>query len=101
MERAQVRGRAPAAQAPVAPDGLADALADAFGLGSVTDAASPVSFTPMGRCWSLTTDRGRWLAVTVYAWITEAQAEAGARLRDAAVAAGVAAPTPVRSPTAD
>jgi hypothetical protein len=52
----------------------------------------------MGRCWSVTTDRGRWLAVTVYPWITEAQAEVGAQLRDAAVAAGVAAPTPVRSP---
>jgi hypothetical protein len=87
-----------AAEVPVAPDGLADALATAFGLGAVTNAASPVSFTPMGRCWSVTTDRGRWLAVTVYAWITDAQAEVGAQLRDAAVAAGVAAPTPVRSP---
>jgi len=87
-----------AAEVPVAPDGLADALASAFGLGAVTTAASPVSFTPMGRCWSVTTDRGRWLAVTVYAWITDAQAEVGAQLRDAAVAAGVAAPTPVRSP---
>jgi len=41
---------------------------------------------------------GRWLAVTVYPWITAAQAEVGARLRDAAVAAGVSAPTRVRSP---
>ena len=87
-----------AAEAPVAPEGLAEALAEAFGLGKVTQAASPVSFTPMGRCWSITTDRGRWLAVTVYAWITEAQAETGARLRDAAVAAGVAAPIAVRGP---
>ncbi|WP_433015008.1 hypothetical protein [Kribbella sp. CA-294648] len=83
---------------PVAPDGLAEALAEAFGLGVVTAPASPVSFTPMGRCWSITTDRGRWLAVTVYAWITNEQAELGARLRDAAAAAGVVAPTPVRSP---
>jgi Glyoxalase superfamily protein len=87
-----------AADGPVAPDGLADALAIAFDLGAVVAAPSPVSFTPMGRCWSITTDRGRWLAVTVYAWITQAQAEIGARLRDAAVAAGVTAPTPVRSP---
>ncbi|TDO27821.1 hypothetical protein EV643_15215 [Kribbella sp. VKM Ac-2527] len=87
-----------AAEAPVAPDGLADALATTFGLGNVTNAAAPVSFTPMGRCWSITTDRGRWLAVTVYAWITEAQATVGAQLRDAAAAAGIAAPTPVRSP---
>lgn len=87
-----------AAAVPVAPFGLAEELADAFGLGAVTAPASPVSFTPMGRCWSLVTDRGRWLAVTVYDWITDAQAEIGGRLRDAAVAAGVAAPTPVRSP---
>ncbi|WP_129669454.1 hypothetical protein [Phytoactinopolyspora endophytica] len=87
-----------AESAPVAPDGFADALATTFGLGSVTSPASPVSFTPMGRCWSITTGRGRWLAVTVYPWITNAQAEVGAQLRDAAVAAGIAAPTPVRSP---
>src|SRR5215831_16771305 len=87
-----------AADAPTAPDGLADALAVAFGLGAVTDTASPVSFTPMGRSWSITTDRGRWLAGTVYDWITSAQAELGAQLRDTAVAAGIIAPTPVRSP---
>jgi hypothetical protein len=52
----------------------------------------------MGRSWRITTDRGRWLAVTVHAWITSAQAEIGAQLRDAAVAAGVTAPTPVRGP---
>jgi hypothetical protein len=86
-----------AAEIPVVPAGLAKALATAFGLGEVTNVA-PVSFTPMGRCWSITTGRGRWLAVTVYPWITQAQAEVGARLRAAAVAVGVAAPTPVRSP---
>ena len=87
-----------AVEVPVAPSGLADELAATFGLGAVTAAASPVSFTPMGRCWSITTDRGRWLAVTVFDWITNDQAEVGALLRDAAVAAGIVAPTPVRSP---
>jgi len=85
------------ASAPVAPDGLAEALAGAFGLGVVTAAPRPVSFTAMGRCWELTTDRGRWLAVTVYGWITHEQAALGARLRDAAVAAGVTAPVGVLS----
>lgn len=87
-----------ARELPVAPDGLADDLAAAFGLGSVAGAASPMSYTPMGRCWSVTTDRGRWLAGTVYPFITDAQAEVGSRLREAAVAAGVSAPSPVRSP---
>jgi hypothetical protein len=86
------------ADTPAAPEGLAEALADAFGLGEVAAAATPISFTPMGRCWSITTDRGRWLAVTVYDRITDEQAGIGARLREAAVAAGVAAPVAVRSP---
>ncbi|MFC0625160.1 hypothetical protein [Kribbella deserti] len=83
---------------PSAPANLADELATVFGLGNVVADASPVSFTPMGRCWSISTDRGRWLAVTVHPWITEAQAEEGARLRTAAAEAGITAPTPVRSP---
>ncbi|RZU15864.1 phosphotransferase family enzyme [Kribbella rubisoli] len=86
------------AATPAAPNGLAEALAGAFGLGTVTAAPRPVSFTAMGRCWELTTDRGRWLAVTVFDWITNEQAELGARLRDAAAAVGVAAPVAVRSP---
>jgi hypothetical protein len=87
-----------AARAPAAPEGLAEALAETFGLGSPTEPLSPVSFTPMGRSWSLITDRGRWLAVTLYPWITEAHAQEGDRLREAAVATGVKAPNPVRSP---
>ncbi|MBE1605477.1 phosphotransferase [Actinopolymorpha pittospori] len=87
-----------AEETPTAPVGLADSLANAFGLGRVTGSPAPVSYTPTGRSWSITTDRGRWLAGTVLPFITDAQAEVGARLRDAAVAAGVAAPTPVRSP---
>ncbi|MBP2355496.1 hypothetical protein JOF29_006606 [Kribbella aluminosa] len=83
---------------PAAPPGLAEELAEAFGLGTVTEAARPVVFTAMGRCWDITTDRGRWLAVTVYQWITNEQAEVGARLRDAATAAGLAAPVLARSP---
>ncbi|MEV4263576.1 hypothetical protein [Kribbella sp. NPDC049584] len=94
--KAEVERRA--AAAPAAPAGLADALAEAFALGNVTAEPRPVAFTSMGRCWELTTDRGRWLAVTVFDWITNEQAELGARLRDAAVEVGVAAPVGVRSP---
>jgi hypothetical protein len=86
------------ADVPTAPDGLVEELAEAFGLGTVTAPAKPVVFTAMGRCWDITTDRGWWLAVTVYDWITNEQAELGARLRDAAAAVGVAAPAPARSP---
>ncbi|TCC01900.1 phosphotransferase [Kribbella soli] len=86
------------ADTPTAPAGLAEALAEAFDLGTLTGPAKPVSFTAMGRCWDFTTDRGRWLAVTVYDWITNEQAELGARLRAAAVAAGVSAPAGAISP---
>ncbi|MFF0269529.1 hypothetical protein [Kribbella sp. NPDC004536] len=86
------------AEAPAAPDGLAEELAEAFGLGRVVAPATPVVLTAMGRCWEVTTDRGRWLAVTVYAWITPEQAELGARLKDAAGAVGVCSPVSVRSP---
>lgn len=86
------------AGAPAAPTGLAEELAQAFGLGKLSEPAKPVVFTAMGRCWGITTDRGRWLAVTVYDWITNDQAELGARLREAATAAGVASPIAVRSP---
>jgi hypothetical protein len=66
-----------AAGLPEPPDGLADALAAAFDLGEVAKPAVAVSLTPMGRCWSITTHRGRWLAVTV-PWTTNEQAETGA-----------------------
>jgi hypothetical protein len=93
--RAEVERRV--AELPAAPEGLAEELAKAFDLGMITAPARPISFTPMGRCWELTTDGGRWLGVTVFGWITEKQAALGARLRDAAVAAGVVAPVPARS----
>ncbi|MEU4195049.1 phosphotransferase [Kribbella sp. NPDC026611] len=83
---------------PTAPSGLAVELARAFGLGQVTGPARAVSFTAMGRCWELSTDRGRWLAVTVFDWITEEQAALGGRLRDAAVGAGIVAPVAHKSP---
>ncbi|MFF0344369.1 hypothetical protein [Kribbella sp. NPDC004875] len=94
--KAEVERRA--AVPPAAPDGLAEALAAAFGLGAAVAPPKAVKFTAMGRCWDLKTDRGRWLAVTVFDWITNDQAELGASLRDAAVAAGVRAPVGVRSP---
>lgn len=83
-------------QPPPAPDGLAEGLAEAFDLGAVTG-IQPVSFTPMGRVWSLTTKAGRWLAVPGYPWMGEQRAEIGAVLQAAAAKAGVLAPTPRRS----
>ncbi|WP_152363322.1 hypothetical protein [Microlunatus speluncae] len=83
-------------QPPIAPDELVDGLVEAFDLGPVT-AVRPVSYSPLGRHWSVITDRGRWLAVPGYPWMGDHQAETGERLRSAAAEAGVRSPTPRRS----
>ncbi len=58
---------------------------------------SAVSDVPMGRTWSLTTARGRWLASPVYPWINNEQADRGNKLREAARVAGITSPEPARS----
>jgi len=83
-------------RSPDVPDGLAEALASAFGLGPV-QSLRPVSYTPMGRVWSLTTAEGRWLAVPGYPWMSEEQAEIGVQLQTAAGAVGIASPMLRRS----
>lgn len=85
------------AAVPSAEPGLGEALASSFGLGATVAPISAVSHDPMGRTWSLTTERGRWLASPVYPWITNEQAERGAKLLEAARAAGITAPAPARS----
>jgi hypothetical protein len=86
------------ADVPAAPTGLAEQLAEVFGLGTLTRPPTPVAFDPMGRTWCLETERGRWSAGPVYPWIDGSQAERGMRLLTAAREVGVASPTPVRSP---
>ncbi|MGB6454964.1 MAG: hypothetical protein WBH47_10815 [Streptosporangiaceae bacterium] len=82
---------------PSAEPGLGEALASSFDLGALVAPISAVSHVPMGRTWSLTTDRGRWLASPVYSWINNEQAERGNRLREAARVAGITSPAPARS----
>ncbi|HEX2849517.1 MAG TPA: phosphotransferase [Acidimicrobiales bacterium] len=82
---------------PVAPVGLAQALADRFGLGRVESAPQPIGFEPMGRTWRLATTTGDWIARPQYSWMSDEQAERGERLRRAAADAGIASPTPRRT----
>lgn len=82
---------------PEAPEGVTEALADVFGLGTPRGPMTALAYDPMGQTWSIETDRGRWIAGTVYDWINDAQADMGERLRAAAAAAGVPSPSPVRS----
>jgi len=83
---------------------LAQCIATRFGLGTVT--APMRSLAPaneVGRPWALDTDRGRWAVKQVTGWygiddIVE-HAETDVRLQEAALAAGVLLPRPVRSVT--
>lgn len=76
---------------------LAGDLAAAFGLGDVAGPLMPIANEPMGRTWLLTTARGRFVASPLYTWVNDAQAAEGVRLMEAAHAAGLPTPRPVRS----
>jgi Ser/Thr protein kinase RdoA (MazF antagonist) len=79
------------------PEGLAGAVASAFGIGSVTS-ISPVLYEYMGRRWDLRTDLGRFIVRPVFDWIDNGQAEIAVDLQERARAAGVRSPVPVRTP---
>ncbi|HEY9293015.1 MAG TPA: phosphotransferase [Microlunatus sp.] len=82
---------------PTSDQALATTLAGAFGLGEVIEPMTPIAYAIMGRRWSLRTEHGHWLATPVFNWIDEDQAERADDLRGRARAAGVMAPTAVRS----
>jgi Ser/Thr protein kinase RdoA (MazF antagonist) len=85
-------------QADVADEALARAVADCFGLGEpVAPMRSVARPDDMGRRWSLETDRGRWAVRTMDTWRRIVDAEADVALQEAAMAAGILLPPPVRS----
>ena len=88
--------------AAVADPALASALADAYDLGTVTgEMRSVARADESGRRWSLTTDRGRWLVRTMDTWWPIVDVETEVTLQEAAAAAGVPLPTPVRGRSGD
>jgi len=84
-------------EVPGAPDGLAEGIAAAFGLGAVTAPLTPIRYEYMGRRWELQTARGRFVVRPVFDWIDDAQAEVAVDLQERARAAGVRSPVPVRA----
>jgi hypothetical protein len=82
--------------------GLAQRIAASFGLGSVTGPMrSSVQPNETGREWMLETDGGRWSVKQLQSWygidnVVE-HAETDVRLQEAALAAGMLLPRPVRS----
>jgi hypothetical protein len=93
------RGRG---SAEVADPALAHALADAYDLGTVTgEMRSVARADESGRRWSLTTGRGRWLVRTMDTWWPIVDVETEVALQEAAAAAGVRLPAPVRDRSGD
>lgn len=83
---------------PQAPAGLAEGVADAFGLGAVRSPMTPIRYEHMGRRWCLETERGRFMLSPVFDWIDDRQAGVAIDLQTRARDAGVASPVPVRTP---
>ncbi|GAB3840700.1 hypothetical protein GCM10029963_09860 [Micromonospora andamanensis] len=89
----RMRGRAGTAEV-----SLARAIADCYGLGDVVGEMRTVARADdMGRRWSLVTERGRWAVRTMDTWWPIVDAETDVALQQAAAAAGVLLPAPVRS----
>ncbi|MFI7678944.1 phosphotransferase [Actinophytocola sp. NPDC049390] len=88
----RTRGRAA-----IADPALAQAIADRYDLGAVTgEMRSLARPDESGRAWSLETDRGRWVARTMDTWWPIVHPETEVALQEAAAAAGVPLPAPVR-----
>jgi hypothetical protein len=87
------------AEIPRAPEGLAEGVASAFGLGTPTAPMTPIRYEYMGRRRQLSTDRGRFVVRPVFDWIDDAQAEVATDLQERARGAGVRSPVAVRTPT--
>ena len=83
---------------PQAPEGLAEGVATAFGLGAVTAPMAAIRYEYMGRRWELHTERGRFVVRPVFDWIDDPQAEVAVDLQERARKAGVRSPVPVRTP---
>lgn len=84
--------------ADVADEVLASAVAARYDLGEVTAPMRSVARSDsIGRRWSLETGRGRWAVRTLDAWWPIVDVETEVALQDAAAAAGVLLPAPVRS----
>jgi Ser/Thr protein kinase RdoA (MazF antagonist) len=72
-------------------------VADCYGLGAVRGEMRSVARPDeIGRQWSLETDRGRWAVRTMDSWWPIVDVETEVSLQEAAAAAGVRLPSPVR-----
>ncbi len=78
-------------------EGTEAPLAAAFDLGAPQGPLVAVERQWAGQAWSLTTDRGRWLARRLFDWFDGSAVDAEVLLAEAAAAAGIKTLPPVRS----
>ncbi|MBZ2195370.1 aminoglycoside phosphotransferase family protein [Occultella gossypii] len=96
--KAEVEGRRGGGD--VAPSALAAAIAERYALGTVTGQMRSVQRSDdLGHRWVLDTDRCRWSVSSVENWWPIVDAARDVELQEAAAAAGVQLPLPVRSRT--
>ena len=80
-----------------APAGVAEAVAHVFDLGTPIGPLVAVARQWAGQAWSLSTDRGRWLARELFDWYDGGDRAAEVMLAEAAAAAGIRTPPLKRS----
>ena len=80
-----------------AEEGTEAAVALAFDLGAPQGRLVAVERQWAGQAWSLTTERGRWLARRLFDWFDESNVETEVLLAEAAAGAGIRTLRPVRS----
>lgn len=94
--KAEVERRSAAIPMSVGED-LAEAVAEAFDLGTPVGPLVPHERQWAGQAWVLATDRGRWLARSLFDWFDERGIDAEVLLAESAAAAGITTPRPVRT----
>lgn len=82
-------------QAPPPPD--ARAVSDAYGLGRPLGPAVAAARGELGRIWRLETLTGTWAVKEIFSPGTEADAAADVAFQEAALAAGIPMPRPIRA----
>lgn len=80
----------------VADPDLTASVAKTFELGRPTGPMRAKELTWAGQAWTLDTDRGSWLATELFDYTPSDNIETEFRLVEAAVAAGVSTPEPIR-----
>ena len=86
----------PARSAPPPPTPDGAAIADAYGLGRPTRPPAAAARGELGRIWRLETATGTWAVKEIFNPDSEAEAQADVAFQEAALAAGVPMPRPIR-----